>query len=98
MLEMEMEMLGATRKANKTRDHDRKIGELSANGLCFHDCLFPFTCPGKAEIDDSKKRPLPMSLPQARRNGLVKNTERGSRVYARSFLHVSLDEFSYDSR
>ena len=71
---------------------NKQVVEPKKRGLThFHSCSccqilclssFSFLSPtfGRAERDDLKKRPLPMSLPQARRKGLVINTERGSRV------------------
>ncbi len=49
----------------------------------------------RAASADSKKEPLFMSLSLARRNGLVEDTKRGVRQH--TLLHVSFDEFSYDS-
>ena len=59
--------------------------------------LFPFSGPRKAERDEHKKRPLPMSLFQAPEKALSKTREEVRAFYARSLLHVSLDEFSQDS-
>lgn len=56
------------------------------------------SAPGKAERDESKMRPLSMSLLQAPGRPCRKHGKRSARLYARTLLHVSLYEFFQDSQ